>query len=214
METTVLLSLMVTTAITGAAPLIRTSRRMILLLTVQAAAIGFVELVYCITSLVRGLALEALVDFFYVFAEWFSCTAVIPSIIYLGVVETEDVVDEPTVVHRKVVALTIGLVAVHVALGLWLQPLLPPKLETLLFCTLMFCFSTLVMATRRDSIKILVGLNMAENALYPLLAEGPIIFIPFILGSIILVNLVAVFVIVVAYRSYGTLLVTGWRWPS
>jgi hypothetical protein len=78
----------------------------------------------------------------------------------------------------------------------------------------MFSLSVFITATRADPLKILVGLNMAENALYPLFAESPLVLIPFMLGLMIFVNAVGVFIITEAYRDYGVLSIREWRWTD
>jgi hypothetical protein len=52
---------------------------------------------------------------------------------------------------------------------------------------------------------------MAENALYPFIAESPLGVIPFMLVLMIFVNVVGIFVITQAYREYRTLSITKWR---
>jgi len=137
-----------------------------------------------------------------------------PLIIYWGMVRTENIEDQPILGVGRIALLVIVIAFLHLTLGAWLLFLLPAKLETLPFCALMLSLSVLVMATRKDPLKIIAGLNMAENALYPLFAESPLSLIPFMLGLMIFVNLVAVFVIVEAHREYGTLLTTKWRGTS
>lgn len=210
MELIVVMALATATLFTALASFAQTTKRMIYFLSLQAAAIGFVELMYCLINLILGLHIEALIDFFATFAEWFSCAAVIPLIIYWGMMRTENIVDQPIPSTRSVALLVIVIAFSHLALGAWLLFLLPVKLETLPFCALMLSLSVLVMATRKDPLKILAGLNMAENALYPLFAESPVSLIPFMLGLMIFVNFVAVFVIVEAHREYGALLIAKW----
>ena len=77
---------------------------------------------------------------------------------------------------------------------------------------LMFSFSVFLMVTRRDSLKILAGLNMAENSLYPLLSEIPLMLVPFILTLMIFVTAMGTYIIVEAYQDHGTILVDCWRW--
>jgi len=192
----------------------RSTRRTIHLLVLQATAIGFVELMYCLINLILGLQFEALIDFFATFAEWFSCAVVSPLIIYWGMMKTENNVDQPVIGARNATLLVAVMTATYLALGTWLLPLLPPRFEALPFSVFILSLSVSLMATRRDPLKILVGLNMAENALYPLTAESPLSLIPFMLVLMIFVNVVGVFVITEAYREYGTLSVTKWRWTG
>ncbi|MEM2851427.1 MAG: hypothetical protein QXW18_06470 [Candidatus Bathyarchaeia archaeon] len=214
MEIVVLMALASATLFTVLGLSSRTTRQTILFLALQAAAIGFVELMYCLINLITGLHMEALIDFLATFAEWFSCAAVSPLIIYWGMIKTEDAIDQPIIGARKAAMLVAAITVSHLILGIWLLPLLPEKLETLPFVALMFSLPVLMMATRRDPLKILAGLNMAENALFPLLAESPLSLIPFMLVLMIFVNIVGVFVITEAYREYGTSTITKWRGAS
>ncbi|MDH5754204.1 MAG: hypothetical protein OEY95_03235 [Candidatus Bathyarchaeota archaeon] len=211
MEIIVLGTLVVSTFATSLACFAGNARQTIRFLSVQAAAIGFVELMYCLINLLVGLHLEALIDFFATFAEWFSCAVVIPLIIYWGMVKTENMIDKPVINIRKATILVVAIAVLYMIL--WIGPLfsLPVKLDVLPFSMLMFSLSVFLMITRRDPLKILVGLNMAENALYPLFAESPISLVSVMLALMVFVNIVGVFVIVEAYREYGTLSITEWR---
>ena len=214
MEIVVLLALITSTLLTISACFARSTRRMIHFLVLQATAIGFVELMYCLISLVLGLQFEALVDFFATFAEWFSCAVVSPLIIYWGMMKTENNVDQPTIGARNATLLVAAMTLAYLILGVLLLFLLPPKFEALPFSAFMLSLSVFLMATRKDPLKILVGLNMAENALYPLIAESPLGLIPLMLALMIFVNVVGVFVITEAHREYGTLSITKWRWAG
>ena len=214
MEIIVLLALTASTIFTIMACFARSTKQTIYLLVLQATAIGFVELMYCLISLILGLKIEALVEFGATFTEWFSCAAVTPLILYWGMIKTENNVDQPVIGTRNATILVGVMTVTYLVLGTWLSPLLPPRFEALPFAVFILSLSAFLMATRRDSLKILVGLNMAENALYPLTAESPLNIIPFMLVLMIFVNVVGVFVIKEAHREYGTLLVTKWRWTD
>ncbi len=211
METLVFGFLIVTTVITIAALFIQSARCMVYTLVLQATTIGFVQLMYCVVELFLDLSPEALADFFYAFAEWFVCAAVVPSIIYFGLARTTYSFIKPTIKGMNVIVFVCLLVLAHFALGLWLQSWFPSRMETFIFAILMFNISIATMVINRHAIKILIGLNMAENALFPLLVESPAIFVPFILVAVVFVNIVAVYVIIFAYQTYNTLLVTDWR---
>ena len=214
METIVLVASVISVFATVLACFTPNSRQTIRFLAVQAAAIGFVELMHCFVNLLTGLHFEVLIDFFATFAEWFSCAAVIPLIIYLGMIKTENMTDKPVISTRKATILVVAIAVLYMILWIWPLFSLPVKLDILPFSMFMFSLSIFLMATRRDALKILVGLNMAENAFYPLFAESPISLLPVMLVLMIFVNIVGVFVIVEAYREYGTLSVTEWRWTS
>jgi len=214
MEIIVLVSLVISVIATALASFARNTRQTVRFLSVQAAAIGFVELMYCLINLLVGLHFEALIDFSATFAEWFSCAIMIPLIIYWGMIKTENMTDKPVISIRKATILVVAIAVLYMILWIWPLFSLPVKLDVLPFSMLMFSLSIFLMATRRDPLKILVGLNMADNAFYPLLAESPISLVPVMLALMIFVNIVGIFVIVEAYREYGTLSVTEWRWTS
>ena len=211
MEIIVLVTLAASTFATSLACFARDTRQAIHFLFIQAAVIGFVELMYCLINLIVGLHIEALINFFAAFAEWFSCAVVVPLIIYWGMIKTENMIDKPVISIRRITILVVAIAVLHM---IFLLFSLPAKLDVLPFSLLMFSISAFFMTTRRDPLKILVGLNMAENALYPLLAESPVSLVPIMLALMIFVNIVGVFVITEAYREYGTLSITEWRWTS
>jgi multisubunit Na+/H+ antiporter MnhC subunit len=184
------------------------------LLSIQAAAIGLVEFMFCLINLLTGLGFEALIDFFATFAEWFSSAVMSPLIIYWGMVKTENMSDQPVVTARRGGMLLAAIVISNVILSIFTSSFLPAKIDALPFVALMFSLSVFITATRADPLKILVGLNMAENALYPLFAESPLVLIPFMLGLMIFVNAVGVFIIIEAYRDYGVLSIRKWRWTD
>jgi len=214
MEIIVLVTLAASTFATSLACFARDTRQAIHFLFIQAAVIGFVELMYCLINLLVGLHIEALINFFATFAEWFSCAVVVPLIIYWGMIKTENMIDKPVISIQRIIILVVAIAVLHMILWIFLLFSLPAKLDVLPFGLLMFSLSVFLMTTRRDPLKILVGLNMAENALYPLLAESPVSLVPVMLALMIFVNIVGVFVITEAYREYGTLSITEWRWTS
>jgi multisubunit Na+/H+ antiporter MnhC subunit len=110
------------------------------------------------------------------------------------------------------VAMLLGLlVLAHLGLEFLYSRYLPTQLEAIFFISLMFTLSLFLMATRKDPFKIIVGLNMAENALYPLLARSPLNVMPFILVLVVFVNVVAVYIVIESYRDYQTLDLSRWR---
>ncbi|MEM2094064.1 MAG: hypothetical protein QXI32_02055 [Candidatus Bathyarchaeia archaeon] len=211
MEVLVFVSLIATTIITAIAPFVQSPKRMVQVLFLQASAVGFVEQTYCIIKLLTGLTPEALVDFLYAFVEWFVCAAFVPFIIYYGVTRTKCPSTKPALKNIHILSLICALVEIHLILGIFVQPWIPHRMETLILSTLMFNISILTMIVHKDAIKILVGLNMAENSLYPLLVKSPVIFVPIILCAVILVNVVAIFVVIFAYQTYNSIIVTDWR---
>jgi len=214
METIVVVALTIAIFATMSGVFVKTTRQLIRLLSIQAAAIGFVELMLCLINLLTGLGFEALIDFSATFAEWFASAAVSPLIIYWGMVKTENVRDKPVVNVRRGGMLLIAIIVSNIILCIFTSSFLPAKIDALPFIALMFSLSILITATRVDSLKILVGLNMTENSLYPLFAESPLVLIPFMLALMTFVNIVGVFIITEAYRDYGALSIKRWRWTD
>lgn len=211
METIVIVALIIATFATMSGVFAKTTRQIIRLLSIQAAAIGLVELMLCLINLLTGLGFEGLIDFSATFAEWFSSAAVSPLIIYWGMVKTENMSDKPVVSVRRGGILLIAIIVSNIILCIFTSSFLPAKIDALPFVALMFSLSVFITATQVDPLKILVGLNMAENSLYPLFAESPLVLIPFMLALMIFVNVVGVFIITEAYRDYGALSIKKWR---
>jgi len=214
MEPIAIATLIVSTLVTLCGVFAKTTKQLIRLLAVQAAALGLVELVSCLINLILGLGFEALVDFFATFSEWFAAAVITPLIIYWGMIKTENVHDEPVINIKRVSLILVAIVILSLILSSFVSQFFPEKIDALPFVALMFSVSVFIIATRTDPLKILVGLNMAENALYPMFAESPLFLIPFILALMIFVNLVGVFIIVEAYRDYRVISVKAWRWAE
>jgi len=214
MEAIVIATLTIATFATAFGVFMKTTRQLIRLLSIQAAAIGLIELMFGLINLLTGLGFEALIDFFATFAEWFSSAVVSPLIIYWGMVKTENVNDQPVVNIRRGGIVFIAIVISNLLLCTLTSSFLPAKINALPYVALMFSLSIFITVTRVDPLKILVGLNMAENALYPLFAESPLVLIPFMLTLMIFVNVVGVFIIKEAYRDYGTMSIRKWVWTD
>ncbi|MCX8171236.1 MAG: NADH-quinone oxidoreductase subunit K [Candidatus Bathyarchaeota archaeon] len=214
MEILSTVTLVVAAFITALSCFAESTRRAIIFLSIQAIAIGSVTLVRCLIDLIVGLNIEALIHFFIAFAEWFSAAVVVPLILYWGVVKTENAFDTPVIGVRRLAILVASTATLFIVLWIFQPQTSQGEMITLSFCMLMFSFSAFLMVTRRDSLKILVGLNMAENSLYPLLAEIPTMLVPLILALMIFVTAIGTYIVVEAYRDHGSLLVDRWRWLS
>jgi len=214
MELVVIATLIMSTVVTFCGIFAKTTKQLIRLLAVQAATLGLVEMILCLINLILGLGFEALVDFFATFSEWFAAAVITPLIIYWGMIKTENMRDEPVINVKRVGLVLVAIVILSLILSVFASRFLPEKIDVLPFVALMFSISVFIIATRTDPLKILVGLNMAENALYPLFAESPLFLIPFILALMIFVNLVGVFIIIEAYRDYKAISVKAWRWTE
>jgi hypothetical protein len=213
MDPIVFIALSLSVMATLGGVLSRTTKQAIYFMSLQAAAIGFVELMYVFINLFSGLHIEALIKFFASFAEWFSAAAISPLVIYWGMAKTENHYDKP-LMSRVGAAMFIALLLfTHLGLELLYSRYLPSKLEASFFISLMFSLSLFLMVTRKDPLKVLVGLNMAESSLFPLMARSPLNVIPFILVLVVFVNIVGVFIVIEAYGDYKTLDLSKWRLP-
>lgn len=214
MEIVVFLAFLFAISITALASITDKTQRMIHLLSLQAAAIGIVELMLCLMDVIVGLTFAAFIDFLTAFIEWVSCVALVPFILYLCVRRTENNVSSPIIGVRKTTVIMVAMMILYLALEAWLVlfDLIPPQLETFPLCMFILSESIVVIAVHRDAIKILVGLNLAINALYPLLTHLPLGYVALDLVSIIFVNAIATFVIAKSYDEYKTLVVTEWGW--
>lgn len=211
MELAILLTLIVATFATALGCSARTTRQAIVFLSAQAAIIGFEELTYCVLDLLLGLQFEALVDFLATFAEWSFAAIGIPLLIHWGMKKTENTSDEPFFKVRKT-AVPLGTIAMLcVVLSTYPMFSLSAKLDFLPFSLLMVSLSFFLIITTKNSLRVLIGINMAKNALYPMYSEGPLIMTCLILSMAIFITAVGVYVIVEAYRNHGTLLIDRWR---
>ncbi|MDI6847260.1 MAG: hypothetical protein QMD23_03920 [Candidatus Bathyarchaeia archaeon] len=188
------------------------TRRMIRFLSLQAGAIGVVELIYRLADLTPGLTVESVVKFLAAFAEWLSCAALIPLLLYMCMRRTENSDSKPVIDTQKIVIAMIIMIILYLVFEVFLVfGLIPLQLNVFPLSMLIFFQSIVIMATQRDALKILVGLNMSINALYPLLTHLPLAYVALELAATIFVNIIAIFVIRKSYAEYGTLLVTGWK---
>lgn len=210
MDPIIIATLIVPVIATSYAVFAKTTKQLIYILAIQAATLGFMELILCLINLILGWGYEALVDFFVAFTEWFSAAIISPLIIYWGMIKTENVYEESNIKRDSLIL--VAIVALNAVLSIYTANHLPQKIQVLPFVALMFSLSIFIITMRTDPLKILAGLNMAENALYPFFAESPLFIIFFILVLMIFVNLVGVYIIVEAYRDYGSLSVKKWRW--
>jgi hypothetical protein len=214
MEPIVFITLLVSAAFTVLAFFAGSTKRIIHMLVLQAGAIGFFALMTCIVNLVVGLQFEALLTFLLAFSEWFSCAIISPLIIYWGMIKTKNQEDKPSIGFKNSVIAIVLLALISVAVAIGVAFTLPAQFEVLPFTFFIFAISIGIIITRKDPIKILVGFNMAETALYPLIVESPVGIIPFMLVIMVFTNLVGVFVISEAYKEYGTLSINEWSWTE
>jgi hypothetical protein len=214
MEPIVFITLIMSAVFTVMAFFATSTKRVIQLLALQAGAIGFFALMRCIVELVIGLQFEALISFFLAFAEWFTCAILSPLIIYWGMFKTKNQEDKPSIGLKSSIFAIFMLSVIATIAGSGLFFTLPVEFEALPFTFFIFAISIGLIMTRQDTIKILVGFNMAETALYPLMVESPLAIIPLMLVIMVFVNIIGVFVISQAYKEYGSLSIKDWRWTE
>jgi len=212
MEVTVFLALCFASFIAVLASIAPKTQRMILFLSLQAVAIGVAEVTNHLVDLTLGLTFETFAKFLATFAECFSSVVLIPFLLYICMRKTENSDSNPVIGTKKIVITMIFMIILYLVLEAFpVFGLLPLQLNIFPLCMLIFFQSIVIMATRRDAIKILVGLNMAINALYPLLAHLPLVYVALELAAVIFVNIIAIFVVIKSYEEYGTLFVTKWK---
>ncbi|WEU40236.1 MAG: hypothetical protein OdinLCB4_007135 [Candidatus Odinarchaeum yellowstonii] len=88
--------------------------------------------------------------------------------------------------------------------------IIPSVLQLLPLTLLVFLNSVVGMIVNKDSVKIIIALNMAFNAFTPLLSNLPLTYVILELTSLILVNIIAVFIIVQMIEKYKTINVSEW----
>lgn len=198
--------------LTALASTVKDTRDALDLLAFQAASIGAVELFLALDELYTGLLVEALVDFSATFLLWVFGVAIAPAIISRGISRVGAEVDEPVVGIRRTVLVTACISAayfVFTALSIY-SPILPKHLDMLPLYLLIFSQAVFNMVVRRDPLKVLIGLNMAENAFEPLLAELPLMQLLLALLATQFVNLIALFVIDQGKMEFRNLSLNYW----
>jgi hypothetical protein len=205
------LSIFVLAGLTVLACYTKTSNRLILILVIQATVVTMASLVPVLLELASTGQSSTLVKLATVMGEWAFAALVTPLIIYYAVKKTVNVVDQPTIGVRNTSVLIIVMVAAQALLWLFAYPLMPEEFIIFIPVVLALSIDFVLMTTRDDPIKILVGLNIAETALFPFIEQTPLIFVPPLFLLISLVNVVGVFLIIHAYREYGVLSVSEWR---
>jgi hypothetical protein len=140
------------------------------------------------------------------------CLIIAPSIIYFAIKKTEDIVDGYT---RKDTTISILSILVIVIFSVLLYNYVaqfeiadPPFIA---FSFLLMSCAILLILTRKDVIKILIGTIFIENALFPLLVEASFI-ITLLLGLLtIFINIVGVHVVISGYQQYNSILIDVWK---
>lgn len=198
--------------LTGAASVVKDTEDALDLLRFQASLMGAVELIRGLDELYLGLLEQAIVDFSSTFLLWTFGVAITPAIISRGIAHVGKEIREPIIGARKALiiaaAISISYVAA-IALSVELR-LLPERLDMLPIYLLIFSLSVFGMVIRADPIKILIGLNMAENAFMPLMGEVPFLLLALILIAMEFVNEIAIFTIVEGKAEFGSAQLVHW----
>lgn len=205
------LSIFVLAGLTVLACYTKTSNRLILILAIQATAVTMASLAPILLELTLTWQPDTLVKLATAVGEWVFAAIVTPLIIYYAVKKTVNVADQPTIGVRNTSILITVMVAAQALLWSLAYPLMSEEFIIFIPVILALSIDFILIATRDDPIKILVGLNIAETALFPFIEQTPLIFIPPLLLLISFVNVVGVFLIIHAYREYGVLSVSEWR---
>lgn len=213
MELSTIVTVLLAIILTAAASLVKDTEDALDLLRFQAGAMGAVELIRGLNELYAGVLSEAILDFFSTFLLWTFSVAVTPAIISKGISRAGREVDEPIIGTRKTAIVVIAISILHLTANIVCVHLrlLPDNLDMLPLYLLIFSLSIFNMAVRRDPLKILIGLNMAENAFMPLMAEVPLILLALALGSMEFVNEIAIFIIAEGKTEFRSLRLTHWR---
>ncbi len=211
MNTVQYLLLLACALITAGAAFIRHTRTLIGVLAVQSMLLGIEELVVSFLHFQESLFFESIIEFFLSMFELSLGALVAPLIIYAGMKRTENIRDKPFINSHAWMVLVFSLVVVaFLAFGM-VATQLPGQLEMLPCLILILVVAAIGTMTRRDPLKIIVGLNMAENALLPLSASPTVIITPFLLGMIIFIDALFIFITIEGYHEHGALDILRWR---
>lgn len=133
--------------------------------------------------------------------------SILPPLLLLKLAKHVD--NPPEEAPRIAVAFSSGVAALLVYLSL-----LPPfKAKEVMSCALSTITPIFMIAYSLNPVRVITALNMASNALHPLLAEGPPFFSAISNLSMLLVNGVAFFLIDQARKTYGGSDLAGWdKW--
>lgn len=107
---------------------------------------------------------------------------------------------------RAAVAFSLSVVALLAYLSL--SP--PSKARDVALCALSAAVPIAIISYSLNPIRVIVALNMASNALHPLLGEGPPIFSAISNFFMLLVNGVAFLLVDHARKTYGESNLAGW----
>ncbi len=203
--------LFVLAILTALACYIRTSKQLILILVLQASIVTIASLTLALIEASMAWNATSAIKVMAAAGEFFFAAGVTPLILYAGVRKTENVSDFPRTGIRVTSAVILALIAAQVMLWIWIWPVVPGDLVIFAPVTLVLSIDFVLILTRDDPLKILVGLNIAETALFPFFEQAPFTIVFPLLLLVSLVNLAGVYIIIHGYREYGVMSVTEWR---
>ncbi|MEM2142002.1 MAG: hypothetical protein QXS20_10510 [Candidatus Thorarchaeota archaeon] len=206
-----LIAMILLIAIVVVACYVRRAVHAILLLSVGSVAVTVVPLAENVAAYLALPVYDNLLKFLVSVLELLIAAVVTPGVFYLGVRKTLDVVDTPRIGYRNTTVVVIVLIVLHLATWVVIQPILMMDLTVLGTVILGVSVSLLMIAIRDDPFKIMVGLNMAETALFPYLEKTPMAVVPGLLVLIVFVNVVGTYIIYHSYLEYGVMSVDEWR---
>lgn len=190
---------------------IRTSKQLILILVLQASIVTIASLALALIEASMAWNTTSAIKVMAAVGEFFFAAVVTPLILYAGVRKTQNVSDFPRTGIRVTSAVILALIAAQVMLWIWIWPVVQGDLVFFAPVTLVLSIDFVLILTRDDPLKILIGLNIAETALFPFFEQAPLTTVFPLLLLVSLVNLTGVYIIIQGYREYGVMSVTEWR---
>ncbi len=190
---------------------IRTSEQLILILVLQASIVTMASLALALVEVYMAWNATSAIKMMAAGVEFFFAAVVTPLILYAGVRKTQNVSDFPRTGIRVTSSVILVLIAAQFMIWIWIWPVVPGDLVFFAPVTLVLSIDFVLILTRDDPLKILVGLNIAETALFPFFEQAPLTIVFPLLLLVSLVNLTGVYIIIQGYREYGVLSVTEWR---
>lgn len=208
-----LLTVFAAVILTAVASIVKDTKDALDLLMFQAGMMGAVELLRGLNELYMGLLPDALIDFSSTALLWIFGVAVTPAIISKGISRAGNHIEKPLLgKKRSVIVMTTIAILFFVLTVLSIRfRLFPEQLDMFPLYALIFSLSVFNMMNHRDPLKVLIGLNMAENALMPLMAEVQLIYIALAMASMEFVNEIAIFIIAEGRAEFGSLQLGHWR---
>ncbi|RLF06095.1 MAG: hypothetical protein DRK00_02610 [Thermoprotei archaeon] len=176
------------------------TRRAVIILALHSAVIGLSEAAYCYVE--RGTA-----ELPYAVSSLLVSSMAVPALL----LRTAGAASLRERVPGWATAVSLALLCLYAYVALY--P--PPELGKMALHMVSAAIPLLMVASSRDPVRVLIGINMASSSLHPLLTEAPALFSFLSSTSMLLANAVGVLVISSAYREYGTLIIERWaKWRS